>query len=180
MAEKYGKKVRELMIKEMEDVFAKSSGFVLTTYDNIKASDITLFRKKVQNAGSKYFVVKKKLGGIALKNAGLDGLSAALKHKGKAGVTVIKNDPVLVAKLLMDFSKENKAFIVTGGCLEGQVFDAAKVKDLANLPSRNQLLAMVAGTLNAPITSFVSVLAAVPRSFLYVLNAIKEKHETGK
>jgi len=175
MAEKYGKKVRELMVKEMEDIFKTKKGVVFSSYDRINASKIDSFRRKVNGAGSRYFILKKRLSRIAMENAGLSELSGVLDERKNIGVAVIEDDPVVVAKILMDFAREDKNFFVSSGCLDGQIFGAEKVKELAELPGREQLLAMVVGAINAPISGFVGVLASVLRSLCNVLNAIKEE-----
>jgi large subunit ribosomal protein L10 len=179
MAEKYGKKVRALMIKEMETAFAKK-GFIFSSYSDIKASDITAFRKKVRSKGSKYFVVKKRLGKKALEKKGISGLDDMFKDKKHVGITTIESDPVEIAKLLKEFAKLNKNFTVSGGCLEGNVLGPDRVKELADLPSREVLIAKVLGTMNAPVTSFVGVLSSLLRSVCYTINAIKDKKESGK
>ena len=102
------------------------------------------------------------------------------EERQNIGVGVIKEDPVKIAKLMMEFSKKNKNFKIANGYLEGNVITAEKVKELAQLPGREQLLAMVLSMMNAPITGFVGVLSSIVRSLCYALNAIKEKKETSQ
>jgi len=180
MDEKYGKKVRELMVKEMKDVFDEKKDFIFTNFENIKAKDFDDFRKKIKDVGTRYLIVKKRLGKIALESAGLSELSDVFEEKKNIGIMVVDKDPVVTAKLLMEFSKKNTGFAVSMGCLEGRVLSKEKIKELSNLPSREQLLAMVVRTMNAPISGFVGVLASVLRSICYVLNAYKDKKESGK
>ncbi len=177
MAEKYGRKVRELMVKEMEGFFDADNGFVLSSFENIKAAKMDSFRKKINGAGSKYVIVKKRLGKMALDNVGLSELKDVFSDEKSIGVALFGDNPVAIAKLMADFAKKNKSFIMSAGCLEGRVFGAEKMKELADMPSRQQLLAMVVGTLNAPITGFVGVMASMVRSICQVVNAIKEKKE---
>ncbi len=181
MAEKYGKKVRELMVKEMKDTFTGNKGFVFASVENVKADEMDVLRKKMRQSGSKYFVLKNRLAQIALKEAGLDELCDVVKENKTFGVGVITDDPVKIAKITMEFAKKNKGFSVSRGYLEGRVIDSAKVKELAELPGREQLIAMVLQMMNAPISGFVGVLSGVLRSLLYALNSIKEKkEESGK
>ena len=177
MAEKYGKIVRELMVNEMEGLLDETKGFIFSSFDKIKASDIDAFRKVVNGAGSKYVIMKKRLGTKALENVNLSELAPVFDEQKSVGVAVLGDNPVGIAKILSDFAKKNKNFVISGGCLEGQVFSAEKVKELADMPSREQLLAMVVRTLNAPITGFVGVMASMLRSICYVVNAIKDKKE---
>ncbi len=178
MAVKYGRKVRELMTAEMKDVFSKNKGFVVAGIESVKATDMNVFRKKMRKSGSRYMVVKNRLASLALKDLGIDdGLSETIGEKRILGLGIINDNPVCVARLMMEFSKGNKGFVVLRGYLDGQTLEAKKIEELSNLPGREQLLAMVAGTLNAPITRFAGVLAAIIKSVMYALDAVKEKKE---
>jgi len=177
MAEKYGKKVKELMIREMKDVFSEKKGFVISSFENVKAAEMDTFRKKMRQSGSRYMVIKNRLARIALENAGISELHETMSEKKVLGIGIIEEDPVLVAKLMMEFSKKNKGFKVADGYLEGRPLAAKRIKELSELPGREQLIAMVVGTLNAPISNFVGVLSSVVKKILYVLNAVKEKKE---
>lgn len=177
MAEKYGRKVRELMVKEVKDIFVDSKGFVFSSVENVKAAEIDVFRKRMRQNGSKYFVVKNRLAGKALKEAGIDGLIGTVQEKSVLGVGVINEDPVLIAKIMTEFAKKNKGFKVGKGYLEGRTLDEVKIKELSELPGREQLIAMVLSMMNAPISGFVGVLSSLLRSVMYALNAVKEKKE---
>ena len=177
MAEKYGKKVKELMVKEMKDAFTENQGFVFSSFDKIKATEMDALRRKLKQSGSKYFVIKNRIGKIALEEAGLKEFTGLLEEKSSVGIGVIKDDPVKIAKLLIEFSKKNKDFKVANGYLEGQVLTPEKIKELSQLPGREQLIAMVMSAMNAPIAGFVGVLSSVLRSLCYAVNAIKEQKE---
>ncbi|MFH1837083.1 MAG: 50S ribosomal protein L10 [Candidatus Omnitrophota bacterium] len=177
MVEKYGKKTKKLMVSEMEKVFSENKGFVLSSVENIKASQMDKLRRQMRQSGSNYMVLKNSLAGIALKNAGIEGVTKEVEENKVLGIGIIKEDPVVITKLLAKFAKENNGFILSSGYLEGQVLTAERVKELADLPSRQQLLAMVVGMINSPISGFVGVLSAVVRSLVYALNAVKEKKE---
>lgn len=178
MTEKYGKQVRELMKKEMKDVISNNKGFVFSSMENLKASDIDAFRKKMKLSGSRYVLVKKRLASKALEEAGLSQLATLTKQDKKAlGMGVIKDDPVGVIKTMFEFSKSNKGFVVAGGYFDGMVLDAAKVKQLSELPSREVLLSKLLGAMNGPITGLVGVSAGMLRKFMYAINAIKDKKQ---
>ncbi|MGB2601670.1 MAG: 50S ribosomal protein L10 [Candidatus Omnitrophota bacterium] len=177
MAEKYGQKVREMLVQEMKDIVSEKKGFVVSSVENIKASDIDVFRKQMRQSGLRYLVIKNKLANIALKEAGVEEMANSMSEKKTHGIGVIEADPVIVAKLMTEFSKKNKGFSVSNGYLEGRVLSAERIKELADLPSREQLLAMVVGMMNGPISGFVGVLSSLLRSLLYAVNAIKEKKE---
>lgn len=178
MAEKYGRKVRELMVKEMKDAFIGEKGFVISSIENVKAAEIDVLRKNIRQSGSRYMVIKNRLASIALEEAGIDdGITSTVKEKNILGIGIIKDDPVLIAKLLVDFSKKNQGFNVSRGYLDGRPLEAERIKELAELPSREQLIAMVVGMMNAPIANFVGVLGGVLRSLVYAIKAVKEKKE---
>jgi large subunit ribosomal protein L10 len=90
-------------------------------------------------------------------------------------VALVTGDPVAPAKALVEFAKANQAFKLKAGMLDGKLLQPADVKALAELPSREVLLAKLLGTLNAPTSNFVGVLAAMPRSLVQVLSAIKDQ-----
>ena len=177
MAEKYGKKTKKLMIDEMKEVFSENKGFIFSSINNIKASEIDKLRKKMRQSGSYYMVLKNRLAERALKDAGIESFSDKVNEKKVLGIGLIKKDPVQVAKLMAEFAKANKGFKLSEGYLEGQVLAAEKVKELSELPGREQLIAMVVNIINAPISGFVGVLGAINRSLVCVMNAIKEKKE---
>lgn len=175
MAVKYGRRVKELMVKEIEDLFTSEKGLVVSSFQNIKATEMDVFRKRISKAGTEYRIIRKRLGRMALENAGLSELTGIFEERKNIGVALIKDDPVVIAKILVGFARENKNFRVAVGYLEGRLLEAGNVKELAALPGREQLLAMVVGTMNAPVTGFVGVLASVLRSLCYALNAVKGK-----
>jgi len=177
MAEKYGKKVKALMTGELKEVFSENTGFIFSSIENMKASDMDKLRKKMRQSGSRFLVVKNRLADLALKEMKLAELSDTVREQKILGIGVIKKDPVLVAKLLAEFSKGNEGFNVLKGYLESRVLTKDEIKRLAELPGREQLLAMVVRTMNAPITSFAGVLASIVRSVLYTLKAVTEKKE---
>ena len=97
--------------------------------------------------------------------------------KENCGVALSSEDPVALAKVLVNFAKDSKKFAIRFGSLEGQFLDEGALKDLSKLPGKPELLAMTLGTMNAVPTNLVGVLANVPRNFLYALNAIKDQKE---
>ena len=175
MVEKYGRKVKELMVKEMKDVFSGKKGFVISSIENIKASEIDKLRKKMRQSGSRYMVIKNRLAKLALEEAGVNELCDAVDEMKILGVGVIEDDSVQVARLMMEFSRKNKGFKVSTGYLEGRPLAAERIKELSELPDREQLIAMVVGMMNAPVANFVGVLSALLKNVLYALNAIREK-----
>ncbi|MBL7073271.1 MAG: 50S ribosomal protein L10 [Candidatus Omnitrophica bacterium] len=180
MAEKYGKKVKELMTVEMKKVFSENEGFILSSIENIKATEMDRLRKKMRQSGTRYMVIKNRLAELALTEANLTELAPDVREQKIMGVGVIEKDPVLVAKLLAEFSKANKGFNISKGYLDGRVLTKDEIKHLAELPGREQLLAMVLSMMNAPITGFACVLSQIVKSVLYALKAVSEKKQSNE
>ena len=175
MAEKYGRKVKGKMVQETKDVLSGEKGFILSTVENMKASDMDVLRKSMKKSGARYMVLKNRLADIALEELEVEGIGGLASEKKILGVGVINDDVVEIAKIMREFSKQKKGFNIKLGYVEGRVVTAERVNELAELPGREQLLAMVLGTLNAPVTSLVSVTAGILKKLLYALNAVKEK-----
>ncbi len=165
------------MVKEMKDVFSGNKGFVFSSIENVKASEIDVLRKRMRRSGSKYLVVKNRLACRALEDAGIEGLSDTVREKKTLGIGVIEEDPVRVARLMMEFARECKGFEVSKGYFEGRLIEKDRIKELSELPGREQLIAMAIGMMNAPVANFVGVLSSILKSLLYALNALKEKKE---
>ena len=145
-------------------VFLSISGFTMADADKLRA--------KGKEVGVTVGVAKKTLLARALKDAGYEVDFSALSGSILTGIGL--NDEVSAAKLIADFAKGRDTLTIAGGILEGKMVDAASIKALAKLPTRQQLLGQLVGTLNAPISGFVNVLASTIRSLPNVLNAIKE------
>lgn len=129
----------------------------------------------MREAGVKYMVAKNTFIRIAAKEAGIEGLDAYLEHN--TAVAFSAEDPVAPAKILNDFSKDHKALEIKAGILDGKVIALDEVKALAELPSREELLAKLVGSMQAPISGLVNVLQGTIRNFVYTLEAVRQKKE---
>ena len=166
---------KQQITEDLHDRFAKSAIIVLTDYKGLDVTSINDLRRKLRESNIEYQVVKNTL----LVRAAEDTEVAVLKDhfKGPSAVAISYDDPVAPAKVLTQFAKDNKELEIKVGVLNGKVLDAQAIKALATLPSREVLLAQFLSALNAVPTSFVRVLAEVPRSMLNVLTAIKDQKE---
>ena len=158
--EKYEVRIRpekEAVVAEMKDRLS-SQGVVLLTFNKLTVKDATLLRRKFLAHGVEYKVIKNTLTRIAADELGLTDLDDLLQ--GPNGLATCKDDPVAPAAALKEFLKETKseAITVKAGVLDGKVIDKDAVKALADLPSREQLLGMVAATLLAPISGLARAL----------------------
>ena len=166
---------KQKITEDLHERLAKSVIIVLTDYKGLDVTSINDLRRKLREANIEYQVVKNTL----LVRAAEDTEAAALKDhfKGPSAIAISYDDPVAPAKVLTQFAKDNNKLEIKVGVLNGKVLDAQAIKALATLPSREVLLAHFLSTLNAVPTSFVRVLAEVPRSMLNVLTAIKDQKE---
>ena len=145
--------------------FSSISGFTMPQADALRA--------KAAEKNVEVFIAKKTLLTIAAKDAGITGVEAT-DLSGSILTAVSYSDEVSAAKVLKDFVKENEAFALQAGVLEGKLIAKDEVKSLADLPSKEQLLGQLVGTLNAPISGFVNVLAGNLRGLVTVLDAINK------
>ena len=164
------------MIAELKETMKNAKGAVLTDYRGIKVAQDTKLRRKMREAGVKYSVIKNNMASIAAKEAGIEGLDGYLK--GPLAMVSSDKDPVAAAKLISEFIKENRIMEIKGGLVEGKVIDADGVKALANLPSREVLLARLLGSMQSPITGFVTVLQGNIRNLVYALDAVRQQIES--
>lgn len=111
----------------------------------------------------------------AAKEAGIEGLDSFLEHN--TALAFSAEDPVAPAKILSEFAKDHKALEIKAGILDGAVIGLDEVKALADLPSREVLLAKLIGGMQAPISGLVNVLHGTPRNFVYVVDAVRQKKE---
>ena len=135
-------------VKEIADNFRNASAVVITEYRGLSVPQLNELRTKLRDVAT-YSVAKNTLTALAAKEAGLEGLSEFFS--GPTAIAFITGDPVEAAKGLKDFSKANDALVIKGGVLEGKIIDADTVNKLANLESREVLLAKAAGVFKASL-----------------------------
>ena len=172
------RKEKELIVDDLSDKIKSTKGIVLTDYQGLTVAEISELRAKLRPLKCEYKVVKNTLSKLALKKAGITEFEKHLK--GPTAVAIEKGDPVSISKVLVDFSKEHNKLKLKAGLLGGKILSIDDIKALAILPSREVLIAKLLGTMNAPITSFVRVLNAVPSSLVYVLEAIRKQKDSVK
>ena len=163
------------IIEQLREKAQRASIAVVTDFKGMAVEEVTILRAKLTEAGADYQVVKNTLARLALQETQHESLGEHFKFN--CAVALGYEDPVALAKALSEFVKTSKKLVLKFGSLEGKYLDENGLKDLAKLPSKPELLSSVLGTMNAVPTNFVGVLANVPRTFLYALNAIKEQKE---
>ncbi len=161
------------LVDWLRDKLSESSAVFLTDFTGLTVKDMIEFRRKVKSAGGIYKVVKNTLYRIALSGSPHEALK---EHtRGPTGVVFSFQDPVVIAKLLVDFSKDNPNLSIKKACLEGRVLEAEEVEKLAKLPPRDQLLGKLMGLLASPQSGFVYALKWPLVRLVMVMNAIMEK-----
>ncbi len=162
---------KEQTVQALVDALKAGKSAVFVNYQGLKVKEADELRRKADKEQIVYTVVKKTLMKRALKNAGTDYDTDKLQ--GMIGIAV-GPDEVSSAKLIAEFGKTHEMLKILGGVVDGSIIDAAGIRALASLPSREQLLGQLVRTINAPVSGFVNVLAATVRSLLNVLNAIQK------
>ncbi|PZD96913.1 50S ribosomal protein L10 [Paenibacillus sambharensis] len=150
---------KQQSVDEITTKLRESSCTVVADYRGLNVAQVTELRKQLREAGVEFQVLKNTLVRRATANAELTELDAVLT--GPTAVAFSKEDAVAPAKILNDFAKKNEALKVKGGVVEGRVFDAAEMKALADLPSREGLLSMLLSVLQAPMRNFALAVKAV-------------------
>src|SRR6185437_14753773 len=133
-------------VAELTEHFRSSNAAVLTEYRGLTVSQLTQLRRNL-GATTQYAVVKNTLSKIAVRDAGLEQLESLLQ--GPSAIAFVKGDPVEAAKSLRDFARANPLLVIKGGVLDGKLISAGELSKIADLESREVLLAKVAGAANA-------------------------------
>ena len=165
---------REAAVAEIVEAFRGSSAAVLTEYRGLTVSELTELRRSM-GTSARYAIVKNTLTKIAAKQAGLTGLDELLT--GPTAVAFISGDPVEAAKGLRDFSRANPLLIIKGGVLDGTPITAGEIGRLADLESREVLLAKLAGAMNGSLQKAVSLFAAPLSQTARVIEAFRAQRE---
>lgn len=163
------------VVAELAEKLASAKAAYLADFRGINVEQANTLRGELLKAGVEYRVVKNTLLKLAIKGTASECLDEHLN--GPTAVTIVQDDPVAPAKVLSEFAKKVEKFDLKCGMLEGKLLSIDDIKALADLPSREVLLAKMLGSLNAPVSNFVGVLAAVNRSLVQVLAAIRDQKE---
>lgn len=163
---------KETRVKETAETLSSAVSVVFVTYDALQLADMNALRDQLFEAGVSMRVIPKRLAKIALENAKLD--FDPTTQEGQLAL-VWGDDVISPAKVLAGFAKDHEQLQLVGGVMDSAVISDEEVKKLATMPSREELLAKLVGTLAGPISGFQSVLSGVPRNAVYVLSAIKDQ-----
>lgn len=160
---------KEAAVAELAELMQKSSAVILTDYRGLKVSAINDLRRQLRDVNADYKVSKNTLTSIAAKSIGAEQLEQQLE--GPTAIAFSYGDPTATAKVLNDFARTSRILSIRAGMLGQRALTAEDITALANIESREVLLARVVGGLNSPIQGLVSVLNASISSIAYVLQA---------
>ena len=163
------------IVEELKDRFSKASSAILVDYKGLNVQEATELRNNFRQANVDYKVYKNTLAEIAAKEIGIEEIIPFLE--GPTAIAFSDDDPVSPAKILTESIKKYKKMEFKVGVVYGKVIDVDEIKDLAELPSREELIAKMLGSMNAPITNLVGVLSGPARALVYALNTIKDEKE---
>ncbi len=162
------------LVESYREGVAASPHVYLVDYKGISVPAVTQLRQQVRDLGAEYRVVKNRLMLRAIGGAALEGLSD--QFSGPTAV-VYGDDPVALAKVLTEFAGQSKVLEFKAGLVEGRPVAGSEIQEIATLPSREALIAKLLYLLQSPVTRFASVLAAIPRQFVVVLDQVRQTKE---
>jgi len=159
-------------LDKLKTELGKVSTVILSTFQGISVEDDTKLRRAVQAAGGKYKVVKNTLAELAGTGTSAAGMLKGLK--GTNSIAYTETDPVALAKALTKIAKDVPAFQFKSGVVEGKVISIAEIKQLAEMPSKEELISKIMFLLNAPAQRIATALNALPRNLaVTVSEAVK-------
>jgi large subunit ribosomal protein L10 len=163
------------VVAELKEKFSRARVVILTDYKGLNVGNINDLRKRLWDVDVEYRVVKNSLLTRAADGTGVEELKD--HFIGPSAVALSYDDPVAPAKVLSQYAKENDKLGLRAGVLNGKLLDETRIKALADLPSRETLLAQLLGAMHEVPAGFVRAIAGVPRGLLNVLQAIKDQKE---
>ncbi len=165
---------KKAVVAEVSTQVGKAQAIIVAEYRGLEVGVMTELRAKARKAGVYLRVLKNTLVRRAVKDTPFDKLAEKMSGPLVYGIS---SDPVAGAKVLNEFAKANEKFVIKAGGLPNAVISAKEVTALANMPSREQLLATLLGTMQAPTAKFVQTLNEVPTKFVRALAAVRDQKE---
>lgn len=165
---------KQAVVSEVSAQVAAAQAIVLAEYRGLEVGHMTDLRRKARASGVYLRVLKNTLARRAVKDTPFEKLADQM-----AGPLIygISDDPVATAKVMSEFAKGNDKFVIKGGAMPNAVISAKEVQALASMPSREELLAKLLGTMQAPVAQFVRTLNEVPSRFVRTLAAVRDARE---
>ena len=165
---------KQAMVSEVSGKLVGAQAVIVAEYRGLDVERVTQLRSKARKSGLYLRVLKNTLARRAVKGTPFEKLTDQLVGPLMYGIA---QDPVAGAKVLSEFAKENELFVIKAGAMPNTMMSAKDVKALALLPSRAELLAKLAGTMQAPIVKLVRTMNEVPGKFVRALAAVRDQRE---
>ncbi len=165
---------KQAMVAEVSAQLAQAQTVILAEYRSLQVGEMTELRRKARGSGVYLRVLKNSLARRAVADTPFKGLAEQMVGPLAYGIS---SDPVAVAKVLQEFAKGNDKLVIKAGAMPNVVMSAKEVASLAQMPSRQELLGMLLGTMQAPVAKFVRTLNEVPGKFVRTLAAVHDQKE---
>lgn len=164
---------KEAVVQEIKEKLGSAKSVILTDYRGLNFEQLTELRKALRDKSIEYKVFKNTLARIAVRELDLNDLEPYLV--GPTAIALSYEDPVIPAKILVDFAKKAKLLELKGGIVEGVVVGTDRVRALADMPSREVLLAMFMGGLRSPLYGLAGSLNGIVRGLAVALNQVAQQ-----
>jgi large subunit ribosomal protein L10 len=164
------------VVNEVRERMESADGALLTEYRGLTVAELAELRRELAAAGGDYKVYKNTLVRLAVADTPREGMTDLLT--GPTAIAFVEGDVSAVAKALRDFARANPLLVVKGGVVGSAVMSAADIEVLADLPSRETLLAQFAGALSAPLQQLAGLVQALPRNLAYGISALLEQRQS--
>jgi len=165
---------KQAMVSEVSAKLVGAQALIVAEYRGLDVEKVTQLRSKARKSGVFLRVLKNTLARRAVQGTPFEKLSEQMVGPLMYGIS---EDPVAGAKVLSEFAKENEQFVIKAGAMPGSVMSAQDIKALASLPGREQLIAALLGTMQAPVTKLVRTMNEVPGRFVRTLAAYRDAKE---
>lgn len=169
------KEEKEKQVAWLREQFQGAKALFLTDFQGLSVAETNQLRAALRDQGASFKVLKNTLVRLAYTDTDVAVVGQDLKGPRAAAWIGVEDSVPVIAKVLIDFAKTHPNLKLVRGVLKGRLVDPSEMDTLSKLPSREELLGRLLGTMLAPVSGFVGTLAAVPRSFLTVLKAIEDQ-----
>ncbi len=163
------------MVTELHDKFERATGLIFTDYKGLTVEEIYQLRRQLRGASLEYKVVKNTLAKRASDGTPVEVVKEAFT--GPVGIAIGYDEPVSLAKKVLEFVKSNEKLKIKGGIIEGKSCKVEDIKAISELPSREVLLATLIGAMQSPLSKLAAALNATVTQFAYAMEALKNKRE---
>ena len=163
---------KEALVEELGQIFESSGVVVVAHYTGLTVAEMQDLRQRAREAGGAVRVAKNRLAKIALAGKPCESITSLL-----SGMTVLtySEDPVAAAKVAQEYAKENQKFVILGGAMGENALDVAGVEAVSKMPSREELIATIAGMLGAPASNIAGAVGAPASNIASILSTIEDK-----